>query len=655
MSSARVKDAGFLQQHIEKLLLGGGVLILIIAFFLFVIRNPFGLEVNGRAFTSTEEAIGDLQRGDSRLESGLENSEPLPKIEIPQFDEEIGGLIGGDRNRVKQPARIAAPGLTLLSIDPPKSAPPRYATVYPHMPKDVRHTHGTDVLDVDFNRQGEAFAKLWGEERNPADFSMFIASADFDVWKWAQRLQDTTAGEGETKIPAGIWSQRFGIAGVALLREELDEDSGVWVNRKIVEALPGQYRMMPSDTAPDEPVEAITVLTQIRENQEIIAKPQLPWVTGFVQVVPPGGDELLDDPEAGGIGLNIGAEALGSAETRIKQLEEKIEQLQERNRIRDERRRPADTVPSGLGDAPGTTDSLGRTERADPLGRQIERLNRQISQLQPRATREREERERKQRLRKEQEEIRRQRANQLGTGNRFGLGVQPGEEGDELRDLGVQEGATVRVWAADPTMQPGKTYQYKLLVSVINPLYAVPRLEETQLAENKSKLSLLPQAEEIESQPWIGPITVEPKYRFFFTSGNEDRAKVEVFRRIEGIQQKQAFDLTPGDMIGRIVEIQAEDELEEDRTIDMRVGAVIIDIETRRNPLGGTSAHMICMNLETGQLFERSQAVDSKAPDRRTLVKEIEDGPQWPLRPEVGEERFEEGEFGAPPGFDEFR
>ncbi len=687
MPTTRVKDAGFLQQNIEKLILGAGVLVLLAAFGLFVFGNPFSIEVGGKSFADAGEAVGVLKSKDSQLEGGLSNTSPLPDTPIPAFLDNYEAMI---KQSVVSPGpipRLVRSGLNWEAMYPNVPEPPRYAMVYPPAPQDIKHKFGTDVLDAEFNpTMVDQFRELMnkpnaGRGGEPFDISMFIAAGDFDIWEWVNRLkgeQDTTTPK-DNRIPIGIWAKRFGIAGVVLLREEWDDQSGVWTNRQIVKPLPGQKRVTPLDPAPTNPAEALVNVELLRQAQADIARPELPWLTDtngtFIQASPPGGEDLL------GTGLGFdefgigGKEALGRAEQQIVDYEEKIRELEERRRLRDEKERgrerpdrPDRPAPrprpggGGFDEGPGFDGGPQpnqNPERSDPIQREIDSLQKKIEDLRPKAEKEREDRVKKQEELRLQEEARRAREEALraregalpGFGDEFGAGL--GFDGVQ-----VEKGAKVRVWAADPTMMPGKTYRYKLLVAVINPLYAVPRLESEQLAENKARAAILPSEEEIDKMEWIGPVTVEPTARFFFTSGSETRAKVDIYRRHNGLLTKQSFDVAPGDPMGGTVTIKDKQNVNPPVDVDMGLGSVLIDI-TRRRDLAGNSVLTMIYQDQAGNLYERSQALDANNPDRRVLDREISEGPKWELRPEIDktQQQFQDG-FGGPGfgpgGFNEF-
>lgn len=650
MSTQRIKDASFLQQHVEKLILAAGLLVFGIAIFLFVMGNPFAVQVNNQPYPAPEDAIDVLVRADEQLEKGLLDPKPLPPLIAPDFAKSFRETMDRPLDETRLVNDLSDPGPTLSDLYPAPPKVSRYALVYPPVPKNISHVSGTDVLDKEFDLKIAAeFFKLWGKDpAEPGDFTMFVVSGEFDIWEWITRLKAAPATEGEIKIPTGIWAQRFGIAGVGVLREEWDPQAGQWTNRQIVVPLPGQERVMPEDEAPTETNLAIAKLTELRDGQIELAQPELPYLTGFQQVTAPG-----DDIDGGAASLlqQLNEENLGKAEKEILKLEEKIEELQERQARQNARQggtRPGGG-PGGDFDAPSP-----RGERRDPLARQIENLRDKIERLRPQALKEADNRKliEEARLKREQERIRREalrdeRDRALGVPDEDPLGIA-GVPGMELK-----EGATLRVWAADPSMQPGKTYRYKLLVSVINPLYAVPRLAPDQLEENKNRAALLPTEAEIDAMPWIGPIKVEPKSQFFFTSGSNSRARIEIYRRHNGELVMQEFDATPGDQIGGIMEIV--DPVGNPQEIDMRVDAVMVDVEQRRDLFTNSTVYALIYADAKGNIYERTDAFDKSSPSLKDLRQEKKDGPEQVLRPDPDAQPGDNvGPGGFDPGFENF-
>lgn len=630
MSSTRVKDAGFIQQHIEKLVLAAGVLVFFVAVMLFIVGNPYAIELGNKKYDSAKQVVDELKTGESRLRAGLDKPNPLPPIKTPNFAADYAKMLAQPVISGNKLPNLSVTGLTDATMTPDIPPPPRYALPTPPVPTKVSQIAASDVLETDFNPQiVNAYFQLIGERRDPADFSAVIIAAQFSTWDWMKRLTNKSVDEGETAIPLGISTQRFGISGVLLVREE-EISPGTWGNRVVVEPLPNQIRYLPDNKVSPDPAQAMEIVTFIREAQLQVTQPELPLLNGFIQAVPPIGDGLREGADGfNAFGIDA-AIALGPAEQKIKLIEEQIAELMERQREREERKTPRRDGEGGGG--PDGFDRPDKTERKDPLTRQIEKLQERITGLQPRANKEAEVRQRKLEEQKLREE-RRLRDNAFDRGTRPGTGPD-GQGNDAAENLQLQKDATVDVWAADVTMQPGKTYRYKVLVAVINPLYAVPHLEKDQLAANLTRAAILPSAKEIENMPWGEPIRIEPRTRFFFTSGNEVSGKTTVYRRVNGIYMSHTFDVSPGDPIGGKFTTKPKDQFDAPKTHDLSVGAVVIDIERRRDAQGKTYYAMIYMDKE-GNLSERLQDEDSNNPESRTLDEQVELGIDrvWPLRP----------------------
>lgn len=634
MPSSHVKDASFLQQHIEKLILAIGVLVLAVAVFLFVIGKPFAIEINRQSYDNPKDAIEVLVRADDQIEAGLQNTKPLPPVETPDFGADFQKTLGRQPTLEPLASLVGTSGVAMSHLYPEPPEKARYALAFPPVPGNVTHKFGTDVLDKEFDAAiTKQYFDLWGKTPDESgDFSMFVASGEFDLWQWVERLKADPAVDGEIKIPTGIWAQRFGIAGAVLLRETWDPTINDWGQAAIVHPMPGQVRVLPSDKMQADRQLAMAQLAQLRDNQIELAQPALPWLIDFVQVAPPGeeGDEAADTLLQG-----LGEQNLGKAEKEIIKLKKKIKELEKRRAKRSGQDTPTASAPGGFGLDAGPSEAPDpSTDRRDSLTRRIEKLKDRIAQLEAEAQEEAATRKRLEEARRLREEERRRREALRDERDRALTGPNTDDPFDLAGVEGMQlkEGATLRVWAADPSMQPGKTYRYKLLVSVINPLYAVPRLAPDQLQANRHRAALLPTQAEIDELPWIGPVKVEPQSQFLFTAGRQGNARIEIYRRHEGQMRIQEFDGAPGDSIGSILKIQGRGgQLGE---VDMRVGAVLIDIEKRRDLLSNRTVYAMIYMDAHGNISERLDSQDKSSPARKTLQAEIKNGPSQVLRPD---------------------
>lgn len=633
----RVKNATFVQKHIEKLILLAAVLFLLVVLAIFVggLFNPYAVELGGQEYAQPAAVYPALLEKSNRLQTDLQKNGLIPEeYEAPDMATNYKGMLDHPVTTMAAlPQRLAQTGTPISAIRVVPPPPPYYVVPNPPMPTDVAMESGFDVLDLEFDpRLNGQFADLWGGARIPPDFNYVVIEGEFSMWDWVQALQGESGQSG--KIPSGIWKDRLGITGVYLIREELDPTTGRWGNRTTVRPLPDQIQVMPSEPHASDTLLAQQLIEEVKQLQQFIAMPALPAVLGG-GVLPLPKDNLELNPEFGfpndgfpddGFAPGLNGEPMNERE-RL-QLERR-QRLEERRRERDAERRRRDGGDE-FDDGPGGGNDAAE-ERRRELQRQREleerrrRMEAEEAARQAAAERARRERERE----------------NLGGPGGFddgGLGI-PGIQG-----LNIQPDQPLRVSAADLTAEYGKTYRYKLAVAVINPLYGVPRLEKNQLAENATKASHGPDDQAIDAVEWIGPVVVSPKYEFFFVGGGENRSRIEIWTIFNGQRIKQEFEVSAGDPIGGIVTRDLPQLGQRD--VDLRVGATVVDIERRRD-INGQSVYALIYIDNEGKLFERLQSDDQANPRRRELERNLRD--QQRQREE--DLRFRDNGFGE---FDDF-
>lgn len=619
----QVKNASFFQLHIEKIILALGVLFLLIAVAVVVfgvIIKPYQVEVGNKTYDSPAEIIPVLEDEAEDLKGGLQPTGLEQPKQVPA-DYQVPDLETNYTQTLAQPIVDTQPLATLGSIGlletdmvPDDVKPPSYTLPSPPMVADIEYKHGFEVLDDEDRVLADAYAELWGEAREPADFSYVFMEGTFDLGEWVERLQAAPA-EGQ-RVPLGIWSQKLGLATVYLVREERDKVTGEWTNRTLVSLLPDQIGVVPGEEHPTD-YEPQAYIEWYLAMQADIAQPAPPPLAGGGELLPPLDDPMmLIDPEE----LERMAEEEAAAE-RARRRAETEQRRAERAAERDARRNqnggggnigPGDLGgPIGPGGRGGSSGRSGRGGGAvEPGstgrgGRESSRPGRETTPLGPGRG------------------IPGGLDEQL-PGGRGGLGpAGPGRGGLGTPQEQELEEGVLRVWAVDVTVQPGTTYRYKLVVGVINPLYGVARLEESQLSENRNRAALLPSDEEIDAAPWIEPIEIEPSNQFYVVSANDRGARVNVWRVFNGERVKETFDVNPGDPIGG--EVQIEDEAGIMYDVDMSVGATVVDIDRRRDINGQTVWTLIYID-DYGNLHERPLAEDQAASNQfeRRLREERE-------------------------------
>jgi len=140
-------------------------------------------------------------------------------------------------------------------------------------------------------------------------------------------------------------------------------------------------------------------------------------------------------------------------------------------------------------------------------------------------------------------------------------------------------------WAHDDTVEPGRTYRYRIRLGVFNPVAGTEQIaEEDQDLKNKAIL-WTPWSKETE------PIEI-PARLYFFPQQVQEAAKrvtVEIFKYTLGYWYSQIFPVDQGEVIGKAVEYEPEAEQTDQLTmkdvtlpeiIDYSTGAVMVDVDS---------------------------------------------------------------------------
>lgn len=103
----------------------------------------------------------------------------------------------------------------------------------------------------------------------------------------------------------------------------------------------------------------------------------------------------------------------------------------------------------------------------------------------------------------------------------------------------------VFVWVHDDTVEPGKTYRYKIRYRLKNPVYRSSAVADPKLARQFALVS--------EESNWSDPVVIPPTVYVFLASGvtsGTTSAKFEVLRWQNGKWYDKSFNVQPGDVIG---------------------------------------------------------------------------------------------------------
>ncbi|MEL7087723.1 MAG: hypothetical protein AAGL98_04670, partial [Planctomycetota bacterium] len=208
-----------------------------------------------------------------------------------------------------------------------------------------------------------------------------------------------------------------------------------------------------------------------------------------------------------------------------------------------------------------------------------------------------------------------------GFGNPGAYGGGPEAYGNRRGPVGGQLPDRIKVWAHDLTAEPGKTYRYKVVVSVMNPLYQFPRLNEAQRQENFDRVAITHDETELAAANWSAPLTLDPEYHFFALSGSKDQKRVnfEVWTVYDGMWRSDEFTEYPGNEIGG--EAQTQDT---GRQFEMNVGSILLDVDSVPSPTGrgGSVVRVLYLDPDSGRIDYRLVNADKNSDARQRLENE---------------------------------
>jgi uncharacterized membrane protein YgcG len=183
------------------------------------------------------------------------------------------------------------------------------------------------------------------------------------------------------------------------------------------------------------------------------------------------------------------------------------------------------------------------------------------------------------------------------------------------------------VWGHDMEVLPGHVYQYRCTVRVYNPFFGKGnQLVRDQDATGISAAFTLDSV----ASAWSAETVVSPKVRFFASRAaigeggqpGSGSAQFEVFVLRGGKWRRDEVSVRPGDRIGRVESIGAE---EIDFTTDFFLLDLVEDLDVKRT--GGTGGRMaipVVASVDGGSMEIRVPVGDQKSPDRMRLLMMFE-------------------------------
>jgi hypothetical protein len=645
-----------MDKHVEKVVLGIAALVALIVIWVFWLNSPYEVEVRGAADPKAPGEIGPFiaQKGVRLYNETLNPKSPdfdKPKFELPAevrnadvfrreldrdpLDEPSKYPVNGQATRiVKRFIGGGLPGVPESVIKPKVGPVPVYAVAPPPAPNLVSVRHRYDVAaQLDDPNEDKRLVELIGASE-PRDFFSVLVRGEFDQ----EALSKLWAGAPvEQRLPLE-WRQPAVkmMIDVVLEREQWDPIDQKWIDRQVIDRIPSdKARQVRSIDAASMTTERRNqVLDILGKNQLLIREPAFLKLAKGIWT-PTAGNLTPDQLKAL---MKISEDILKKEQLRV-QTERRIELIRKRASttpaVRPDRTggntgyRPGgyeDEYEDGYEDyedgghsAPSTparpatpfgpTGTTAQTplEKSEALLRKLEQeivelqqlKEELISQVDGTETGEEDALDPDQRIGTEPDDRRRP-----SNGGLFGDVEE--EEPDET-PAQVAAGLVlepVPVWAHDITVKSGRTYRYRLVVKMLNPLFGKSGLNEKQEAESGKLM--------IASQPskWSEPVVIPARMHYFVKKVDRNGVTVEVYVLHNGLRQSGELRLKPGDAIAGNV------PLADGTTARVVTNAVIVGIMP-----GGSGQDARAIIAQAGQ--DRLAQRDAFSDQNSSLIKQI--------------------------------
>ena len=559
------KGMPFWEQHIEKLVLGLTVVVLLAVLAMLVMgTNAVTTTVDNKEYESDALAELMVERA-SELERRLS---PNFEVDISAF-EEIDAAGGADFSD-----RLVA--RTGPSGEPPRIAPALAAQLLPAgvgsvdvwyyepaVPAPIIRDQVAQAIDTiepsEFDRVSELSSMLSGD----ADVAWTTPMATLDLVAIRKEMfasSDARSNPPRVSVPSNWSNDRPYALDVVFERQMLD-DGGAWGPVEVVGAVPGgiglraeMERRRDEDLLDADFKELVWLELSDRVRQLEILQPEF-----FATVNSASAIVLESEPEDGSFEDPVVDDADAARRQQERELERRIKDKRrvcsriratledlggplEESELDDEKDRNSGGrgggrdggfVDPGGGGAGFGQGGAGRKSGGNTVNEGDRRRRIGLTK----------------KLAREQEELARLEA-QLAALNPEAAEVEGGDDVVELADIAQVE--ELVIWTHDLQVVPGEVYRYRCRVDWFNPFFA----RERQLLPDQQGLSesfTLPSA----TSGWSKPVRVAPPVEFFVVSAADEggslglgEARVELYRYEEGARRTKQFKVQPGERVG---------------------------------------------------------------------------------------------------------
>ncbi|MGD9693490.1 MAG: hypothetical protein AB7G17_08115 [Phycisphaerales bacterium] len=536
-----------LEQHVEKIVVG---------VFLIAAGGVFAMQIVKPSTVAVEKDKTSPQRAYERVSTRAEEvSARLRADRLPDGLPEAPTNVAAELS-----ARLSAPVLPTNTLAGATGRPnsglqggdapgggdglPVYALLQPPstgVPVAEEHRATIDPLVV---AAAPELSKHLPPSQ-PYDVRVVSVAASFPTNVLVQRLGTDPDGSGPAQAPPRFWwLNSMAVLDVRLERQERTSD-GTFGETTLVPVMPAQYTLR--EQLGGRPADLGQALREARTRMADIAQPRFYATIAGPDWAPPRTAAAGEAPAAPVVDK---AAEIARKKRSLEQLDAQIKRQKESL----DRPLPMRTpVPGSGGPAGGGGGGFGGMASAQPSGGSTGGTTQTTA-----------EDRRKEALRASIARLEQERDTLAAE-----IAALEAPAGDQApaapADIAaapvraLESGEPFTVWAHDLTAAPGKTYRYRMSVSITNPLYGNER-------------SMAPESRELAGRPavvsdpsaWSEPVTVSPDAVVFFTSargeglgGSESGASAtaEVYRFYYGYWRGKSTTLRPGDALVASVDV----------------------------------------------------------------------------------------------------
>ncbi|MBL4697953.1 MAG: hypothetical protein JKX70_03880 [Phycisphaerales bacterium] len=521
----KLKGVNPIEQHIEKIVLGVVMILLLAVLSMQFVSRPNDIKVSSTRSVSPDQVYTVLEGQAKQIQSQLSDLNPsLPEIQsvdlVERYNNAFANASGGTielSSALGTGVDIANATSDIGTYIPPEGETGPIAALQVPMTSTPIAASMWATLDPYAVIQVPDYEEFVGLSQ-PFDFPSVSIEATFN----GKDLEAALLGKGESGsvIPRRFWS----IAGLAILgfeseRQQLMPD-GSWGNAQVVVTPP--RTPTPTRALGEEPglLDLTAVVTNAAGVIDEVARPMFPPTIAGEIWTPPS-ERVVTNNDSGSSLINRLTRTLERSRSELERLTNA----------------PPPAGPKGGGgrgrNSPTTPTIPGGSGRNKA---QIDRVEKKIKDL--------------------EEQLK-------------DLGVDTTNSGTTTRRartsakdrVSILEQESIDLWTHDLGVMPGATYRYHTRVVVNNPLFR----KSSELDADQQALTLDPFARGPWSA-WSQPVVVGAKEYFFVTSAETAggvgakgaKATIELYKMFYGYYRKSTPSVSPGDELAATIRVSGD-------------------------------------------------------------------------------------------------